>query len=138
LNCEICHRQGIKPDGGPDGLDCPGVCDQCMADALRGKMARIERTVFEEAISVFGPASQIDMAIEECAEMIVALEHFKRHRKDPAHVAEEIADVQITIGQMAIMFEMANVDHYRSCKIGRLVRRIEQKKIIDADDRRRA
>ncbi len=40
MNCEICHKNGIKPDGSPGGLDCPGVCDRCRRHAQIGEAAQ--------------------------------------------------------------------------------------------------
>ncbi len=41
MNCEICYKTGIKADGRPGGLDCPGVCGACRRHAQIG--AAVER-----------------------------------------------------------------------------------------------
>lgn len=41
-----------------------------------------------------------DRVIEECAELIVALQHWKRNRVGLAAIEEEMADVLFTIGRL--------------------------------------
>ena len=41
-----------------------------------------------------------DRVIEECAELIVALQHWKRNRVGLAALEEEMADVLFTIGRL--------------------------------------
>lgn len=40
MNCTICERKRINADRTAGGMDCPGVCDQCVADANLGKLVR--------------------------------------------------------------------------------------------------
>ena len=47
------------------------------------------------AVEKFGPQSQIDMAIEECSELVNALCKFRRDRVGTIDVVTEIADVEI-------------------------------------------
>ena len=59
-------------------------------------------------VSKWGQAAQIDMCIEEMAELIKALCKAKRHKKpdDWLHsIYEEIADVTIMLEQMIIIFD---------------------------------
>lgn len=55
-------------------------------------------------INAWGTEAQIDMAIEECAELTVALQHFKRCRNKADEVFTEIADVIFIVEEMALMF----------------------------------
>jgi len=60
------------------------------------------RKLYKTAVNTFGHGAQIEMAIEECAELIQALQKFKRRK--PHNVAEEIADVEIMCKQLRIIF----------------------------------
>lgn len=57
-----------------------------------------------EFIKAWGVDSQIDLAIEECAELIVALKHFKRERVTPDDVFIEIADVVFMMEELTLIF----------------------------------
>ena len=52
------------------------------------------------AMDKYGQEKQIDQLIEECAELIVSLQHMKRGRTTWAEVAGEMADVTIMLDQM--------------------------------------
>lgn len=77
------------------------------------------------AVEKFGKQSQIDMAIEECSELINALCKLRRERVGPIDVITEIADVQIMCAQLAYIFGEQSVEEERMRKIERLKRRIE-------------
>ena len=36
MNCEICGKTRITPEGKPGGADCPGVCETCRRHAQIG------------------------------------------------------------------------------------------------------
>ena len=75
-------------------------------------------SIYRRALDTFGADAQIDMAIEEGAELTVALQHHKRGR---AHNApEEIADVLITAGQMRLLFGADAVDAIMAEKLAEL------------------
>lgn len=87
-----------------------------------------ELVVLQRAIEEFGRQEQIDMAIEECAELINALEKLRRNRVGPIDVITEIADVQIMTTQLAYMFGEKEVAAERARKVERLKGRIERHK----------
>lgn len=61
----------------------------------------------KRAIDKFGALSQMDMMVEECAECIAAIEHFKRlnrNKHDPTEVIDELVDVEIVLTQMKLIF----------------------------------
>ena len=62
-----------------------------------------EKQVFTRAIRLFGDESQKIMAIEEMSELIKELTKELRHRGDVAHIAEEVADVEITLAQLKMI-----------------------------------
>lgn len=88
-----------------------------------------EKEILEKAVTTFGVNAQLDMAIEECSELINALCKFRRHRVSDKEVVTEIADVQIMMRQMAFMFGEDEVEEERKRKIERLERRLQEHNI---------
>lgn len=82
--------------------------------------------ILEEAIKTYGVESQVNMAIEECAELINALEKYRRGRIGGLAVITEIADVQIMCAQLEIIFGSAEIE--RDFKIRRLYDRMKKGK----------
>ena len=100
-----------------------------------------DQEVLERAIDTFGIDSQVDMAIEEMAELTKALLKYRRccngdiyvDDKDKlfGNVIEEMADVQIMLNQLYIMFgEPVN---YPKEKINRLKNRLDRLQIKETD-----
>lgn len=87
----------------------------------------LDNEILRGAVETFGTSSQIDMAIEECSELINALMKFRRSRVDVPEVVTEIADVQIICAQLEYMFagDSKIVDAERMRKMDRLRGRIE-------------
>lgn len=77
-------------------------------------MKYIPDKTLREFIDAWGADSQIDMAIEECAELTVALKHYKRNRIEPHDVFEEIADVIFMMEELALMFRPKETKEERS------------------------
>ena len=78
--------------------------------------------LYNEAINKFGFKAQIDLAQEECGELIAALSHFKRGRAgSEKEVVEEIADVLIVANQLALIFGVQDVEAVMQQKHNRLV-----------------
>lgn len=71
-----------------------------------------EMALYEAAVEKFGEIAQIGQATEEMAELIVALNKYKRYvnfqqgNKEEilAHIAEERADVEIMLNQLHVIF----------------------------------
>lgn len=77
--------------------------------------------VLEKAITFYGEENQVTKAIEEMAELTVALLH--RHRVDGfKNVKEELADVWIMMAQLEIIF--GRFDDILKQKIERLENRM--------------
>lgn len=65
-------------------------------------MKKDER-IYMKALELYGEG-QIDICVEEMSELIKELCKFKRYRENLSSIAEEIADVKITIAQMEMLF----------------------------------
>ena len=89
---------------------------------------RKPESVLKEAIETHGHAAQQDMCIEEMAELTQAILHFRRKMTPEArqNVEQEIADVEIMIMQMRMMFNSNNIDRIKTEKIERLRLRLEE------------
>ena len=78
-----------------------------------------DKDIFETALKVFGVINQENMAIEECAELIQAIN--KKHRGMEHNIPEEIADVEIMLEQLKIANEChEEVDAIHKEKVERL------------------
>lgn len=78
------------------------------------------------AIAKYGAQAQMDMCIEEYAELINAIEKYRRGRNTKADVITEIADVAIMCRQMALMFGVDEVGKEIDRKLERLKERMKQ------------
>lgn len=78
-----------------------------------------DQEIFKTAIEVYGVFNQENMAIEECAELIQAIN--KKHRGLQHNIPEEIADVEIMLEQLKIANDChGEVEYIRKGKIDRL------------------
>lgn len=82
--------------------------------------------IYEAAIAAFGADSQLEIAVEECAEVIVAIKHHGRKRVLPSIVAEEIADAMIALGQARLVVGPVFVDAFTESKLRRLQARVKE------------
>lgn len=79
------------------------------------------------ALETFGEMAQMAMAVEEMSELTKELCKHRRGRNNVESIAEEIADVQIMLRQLVILFDCKEtVDKYRQYKLERLARRVEE------------
>lgn len=92
-----------------------------------------ERQVMQRAINTYGMQAQCDVAIEEMAELTKALIKIRRvaddYEKVPdalANVIEEIADVEIMVDQLKIMYGEKAVEAVRAEKLERLEGRLNE------------
>lgn len=73
-----------------------------------GRDVQHETDVFKDAIEEFGEAAQVTMVFEEMAELQKELCKWLRGNTDAAEryrIAEEIADVEIMLAQMKLLFD---------------------------------
>lgn len=89
--------------------------------------------VFRNAVQTWGKEAQTDMMIEEMAELTKALLNERRGRDN--NIAEEMADVQIMLAQMEIIFQNAGeVEQKFREKVTRLDQRLNNRKGASADE----
>lgn len=84
--------------------------------------------VLRAAVDRFGEDSQRLKAAEECAELAAALlqQGFRPGTESIDRVIEEIADVQIMLDQLRILYDPQAIDEWIEAKIARLERRIAE------------
>lgn len=86
-------------------------------------LSQEQRTTISKAIKVFGKEKQMDMVVEECAELIQAVNKYKRNPNIDTlkSLAGEIADVQIMIDQLIEMHDLEfDVNKFVNIKLERL------------------
>lgn len=94
-----------------------------------------DNAICQAALETFGKELQVTMAIEEMSELTKELCKNGRGQENTTHIAEEIADVQIMLQQLVILFDCKEtVDKYRQYKLERLAGRIEE--VANGDWRR--
>ena len=77
------------------------------------------------AVDKFGMEKQTWQAIEEMGELITTINHYNRNRADLKDVCTEIADVQIMMEQLAIIYGKEDVASERKYKLERLKERLK-------------
>ena len=83
-----------------------------------------ERDLYKKALLKWGTDAQIQMTIEECAELIVVLAKANRNINGSTYeeITEELADVLIMIKQMELLFpNLEKVKEIKLKKLGELL-----------------
>ncbi len=60
---------------------------------------------YKKALATWGTEAQLDMMVEECAELINAIQKCRRHRVESVVVLEEGVDVEIMLNQLKIILK---------------------------------
>ena len=86
-------------------------CDVRLQDDMNLRFDNEQTNMMWTALGRWGEAAQVGMAVEECAELIVALQ--KHTNRTPApntleNIAEEIADVEMMLAQMRLTFGISD------------------------------
>lgn len=85
-----------------------------------------ESEVLQRALDTYGSSLQIAMVFEEMSELQKELCKYLRGRGSFEHIAEEIADVEIMLEQMMMLFCCADdVRDWRRRKVARLKKRLD-------------
>ena len=110
---------------------CEEAADRLEHSANAGEIALDDERIMQQAIETYGVQAQCDVAIEEMAELTKAIVKIRRVADDYGktqvaldNLLEEIADVDIMIAQMKIMWGPKQVEEYRRKKLERLDRRL--------------
>lgn len=81
--------------------------------------------LYSRAVNTYGETSRLILAIEEMSELIKELSKYIRGRQNIGGICEEMADVEIMLEQLKIVFRnRAAVDYHRSQKLQRLSDRL--------------
>lgn len=96
-------------------------CEEAEAALKRGRRTMSDREVFETALKTWGTCAQIVMVFEEMSELQKELCKSVRGKDNAEQISEEIADVQIMLEQMIILYNCGDaVKEYRRSKVERL------------------
>ena len=85
------------------------------------------REIYQRTIEKWGEEAQCDQAVEECAELIATLKHYRRDKVDSQAVVDEIADVFLMVGQLIYMFDEEKVSDAVQSKLAKLQHLIDSK-----------
>ncbi len=83
------------------------------------------KQLYQATLDKWGEAAQYDQMVEECAELITALKHFRRGKVDQQAVIDEIADVTLMLGQLTWMFGTELVEESVQKKLEKLSKLLE-------------
>jgi len=86
-----------------------------------------EKSIYRRALNLWGENAQIGMAIEECAELIQAIMKRNRHHNGTtdADIIEEIADVEIMLSQLRVIYGDDKVETIKQMKLARLLQLVK-------------
>ena len=91
-----------------------------------------EQEILKKAIETYGEREQSAVAMEECGELIRAINKMHRNQsvENRNELISEIADVKIMIEQLVLMYKLDPIDIQRMkyYKISRLEDRLEKLK----------
>ena len=88
--------------------------------------------IFDENIKAHGTDSEAGIAMEECAELIQAISKVRRYGfvgKYKDNLLEEIADVDIVLTELTMMFDIESEEFYSVLdrKVHRIKERLEER-----------
>lgn len=94
-------------------------------------MQILDKNLYNQAVNTFGTPAQIIIAMEECSELIKELSKVLRGKCNVDNVSEEIADVQIMLEQLKIIFNNENPVNMwilnKNCRIADLIKEYAKK-----------
>jgi NTP pyrophosphatase (non-canonical NTP hydrolase) len=91
-----------------------------------------DNDLFTDCMDTFGVVSQLDQLVEECAEVIVAVNHLKRDIIGIDQLMEELVDVSILTDQFVSVWDSDHkvTDKIRKEKIEKLMDRLTKHKKV--------
>jgi NTP pyrophosphatase (non-canonical NTP hydrolase) len=91
---------------------------------------KTDTELMQLVLEKWGTESQMDMVIEECAELIDAIQKWRRRRVDSVKVLEEAVDVELCLGQLKLMLDSPQLfQNIRKEKLERL------EKLLDTESK---
>ena len=106
-------------------FECKNKELQELQERLSAIVAPVQCDTYAEAVRAYGKQSQLVMAMEEMSELTKELSKNLRGADNSKALAEEIADVEIMLEQLKVIFRnRALVDRIRAGKLVRLSDRI--------------
>jgi len=81
--------------------------------------------LYQKTLDRWGEDAQYDQTVEECAELITALKHFRRGKVNQQAVIDELADVTLMLGQLTWMFGTEQVKKSVQKKLEKLHKLLE-------------
>lgn len=84
-------------------------------------MTKKEREIYEALLTKHGVDNQIEVACGELCELGAELSRYKRNRGSVRKIWDEIADVEVVLDQLKVIFDPENkhVPFYKNFKINR-------------------
>ena len=85
--------------------------------------------IMQDAVKIYGQDAQMQMLVEECAEVIQAVCKYNRKDKDEEaekHLCEEVADAMIMLTQAQMMLDEKLIAAIAEKKIERLKTRLSE------------
>lgn len=109
-------------------IDAYMYCLECMGKTKdQDSVKQISDDIYEKAVNKFGKTAQLIVAMEEMSELIQALSKDIRGKGSRNNISEEIADVEIMLAQLKIIYRNDNdVDDWRADKLSLLQKRIDK------------
>lgn len=88
-----------------------------------------EQKIYDEAIDFFGATSQKIMVIEEMSELTKELCKELRNRGNVEQIADELADVEITLAQIKMIYNIhQKVEEHKDFKLKRFAKNMAELK----------
>jgi len=84
----------------------------------------VTNPVLRKAIVVYGAQNQTIKAVEEMAELTKELAKALIGQSDNDHIREEIADVEIMVEQLKMIYDNGSIAVIKKAKIDRLAERL--------------
>ncbi len=124
LESLIDDRKSFLEDDGDDGIFREDIKALEKAINYIERLGKEEET-YRQAIEKWGAEEQICMVFEEMAELQKELCKKLRGKENTIEIAEEIADVEIMLEQMKLLFDIEEgVEKYKKFKLERLEKRV--------------
>lgn len=90
-------------------------------------MQDFERAIYERAIKTWGVQTQLDMVIEEMAELTKAIIKYRRDKGPMLDLLREGVDVQIMISQLETLFPAGNWQLEKRAKLHYVMEKLDKK-----------